>query len=237
MTEDSLEQEINISKLFNQLFNLFLDYKLYVILLIILSVGYSFYMNKKVKPVYTSTTIIDTRDVVEIDIMREIINDFFKYIKTSPITLENNSILNVHSYKKRDAAKLFPQRLYMDVTIDQTNFKPIEIALVKYINQRNLIKRSIEDKKQEYRELIKVIDNMDSSNMIVTEETLNVTINRLKYKRELTQLNNYNPIINSFSIPNLSNNYGINTIEHFIKVFISGLFLLFLYVFFKKKLV
>jgi len=237
MIEDNLEQEINISKLFDKAFNFLFKNKVYVLLLLFISIAYALYMNNKEKPVYHSTAIIDTRDVVEIDVMREIINDFFKYINTSPKALQNNLKYRVINYKKRDAGKLFPNRLYLDATISINNFKPLEEALVEYINDRKSINILIEDKKEEYIELIRLINNMDSLNTGVSEETLNVIKNKIKYKRELTQLNNYNPIINAFSIPTVYKNERINIIKNFIKVFISGLVLLILFIFLRKKLV
>ena len=237
MIEDNLEQEINISKLFYKAFNFLLRNKAYVLIIIIISKAYSLYMNNKEKPVYRSTAIIDTRDVVEIDVMREIINDFFKDINTSSKSLQNNLKYSVINYKKRDAGKLFPNRLYLDATISINNFKPLEEALVEYINDRKSIHILIEHKKEEYIELIRLINNMDSLNTGVTEETLNVIKNKIKYKRELTQLDNYNPIVNSFSIPTVYINERINLINNFIKVFISGLVLLILFSFLRKKLV
>ena len=118
MNEHNIQDDKNLSNFLNYIIQFIISYKIFLLFIVILSIGYSFYMKSTYKPTYFSTAIIETYKLTERDVMKEIVNDFFRDIKNQKSkhkfeTTEKSYI----SHKIRSDTLKNSSRFYLDIIL------------------------------------------------------------------------------------------------------------------------
>lgn len=205
-----------------------------ILIVFIFSIAYAIYIGYKYKPLYTSTGILDSKEVVKRDVMKEIVHDFFKY----------KEHLDIKTHQLRADTFKLGTRFYLDIYMFSSSTEKIESELLNYITSDSIIKNSINDKANSTLRIIKLInkqllaDTLNAKNGFIGNENtkLKLTEKLIEKQQLLVSLENYTPFQKSFGIPVVIEKTRINFIKNFFKCFISLIIVLLIFSNFKNKI-
>lgn len=208
--------------------------KLGILIVFILSIAYATYIGYQYKPLYTCTAILDSKEVVKRDVMKEIVHDFFK----------SKEHLDIKTHQLRSDTFKLSTRFYLDLYLFSSSTEKIESELLNYITSDSLIKNSINENANSTIRIIKLLNNQllaDTLNVnngfIGNENTkLSLTEKLIEKQQLLISLENYTPFQKGFGVPIVIEKTRINFIKNFVKCFFSLIIILLIFSNFKNKI-
>lgn len=221
-------KNINLSNIINKFLQTIFKNKIALLIIILFSFAYSFYIKNSYQATYQATAIINTYAVIERDVLKEVIHDYFK------IQINNNkNCIQYHKLREKEDSK---NKFYLDIiTNTKQCSKNTYDSLLNFIKINSIVLKAV---KYETTRLV----YLDSSLKNKTQNTSDTT-NYIYYLKKLAEnkikkeyLSDYNPIQKSFSLPTTIENIKLIFIKSFFKALFSGLALLLFFDYLKSTL-
>ena len=208
--------------------------KLGILIILTLAISYSIYMEYNNKLLYTCTSILDSKELVKRDVMKEIVHDFFKS--------EEN--LDIKNHQLRSDTFKLSTRFYLDLYLFSNSTEKIERQLLKYILSDSLIKNSLHNQTNSTAKIIKLLNEQLSNDSIIENNgfignkniKLSLTEKLIEKQQLLVSLQNYTPIKKSLGVPVIIEKASINFIKFFFKCFFSLSIVLIIILNFRNKI-
>lgn len=237
MNDHNIQDDNNLSNIINYIIQFVITYKLMLLVIVIISIGYSFYIKNTYKPTYFSSAIIETHEIIERDIMKEIVNDFFKNLqKQASLKKYETTKKNYISHKLRSDTIKNSSRFYLDIIISSDkNTKDIDVELTSHIINHEMIIKAKENKLKELNQLWSVLNKHLNKDTNIIKE-ISLIEKEINLTNQLKNIENYSPMDKGFGVPVLKENSRLLLIKNFCKAFISGILLFGFYIYLKKKL-
>lgn len=213
--------------------------KILVILVVVFSFCFSFYMKSNYKPTFTSSAILDFGSITDKEIAIEIINDFFYDFKiNSSEESSSHHVLQNHKIKRLDKSN---SRFVLSIFISSLDsISYIENNLRNYVLEDPIISRAIIQKSIRYDTLISltkrslnVENDFKSIEIKDNQVLLELTQLVLKYKSDLisyenanTNLKKFDPFVKAFGSSTSLENVNYVFLKNFLKALLSGLLLI-----------
>ena len=214
--------------------------KILVILVLIFSFCFAFFMKNNYKPTFSSSAILDFSLITEREVALEIINDFFYEYemnslldKTSAfLDLQNHKIKTLDNSKSRFSLSIFVSNL--DSIIQ------IENKIRNYVLKTPLIQNAILQKLMRNDTLIsltkkslnvendfKSLENKDNKALVeLTKLVLKYKSDLINYENANFKLSKFDPFVKSFGSPKSLENINFVFLKNLLKALLSGLFLI-----------
>jgi hypothetical protein len=214
--------------------------KILVILVVVFSFCFSFYMKSNYKPTFTSSAILDFGSITDKEIAIEIINDFFYDYEINSSSEESSShhILQNHKIKRLDKSN---SRFVLSIFISSLDsISSIENSLRNYVLEDPIISSAIIQKSTRYDTLISltkrslnVENDFKSIEIKDNQVLLELTQLVLKYKSDLisyenanTKLMKFDPFVKAFGSSTSLENINYVFLKNLLKALLSGLLLI-----------
>ena len=233
MIDNSEIPKLNSSTIINHLIRFILKNKFNLLIIFLLSIGYAIYL-KNHKILYRSTAIIDTKEIIKRDVMKEMVHDYFK---------SNNQPFIKSRLLRSDTIKN-GTRFYLDIYSYSNSYEKIENELTTHLISSEIVVGKLSVKHDLHTLLLNELKNQISSvslkksNGFVDGE--NIKLSLLKDIEEQSQsllfIESYNPIEKGFGIPEEIEKIRSLFVKNFTKAFFSGLITLLFISFLRKKL-
>ena len=234
MTDNSKPQEVNSSTIINHLLKFILNHKFGLVAIVVLSIAYTLFIRSNYQPLYISTAILDTKEIIKRDVMKEMVHDYFKSTNHSSI---KSHLIRTDTIKDGT-------RLYLDLYSHLTTYDSIEKELNSYLIKSEIIQLNIINKRKVSTLIIDELNKQISSDSLEKKNGfVNGTKNKLELIKEIEKQNEfmliidtYNPFEKSFGVADEIEKIRNISVKNFIKAFLSGIILLIILPYFKKKL-
>ena len=212
--------------------------KILVILVVIFSFCFSFYMNSNYKPTFKSSAILDFGLITDKEIAIEIINDFFYSHEINSYS-DEPSLHNV--LKNHKIKRLEEDGFVLSIFISALDSIPsIENSLRNYVLENPIISSAIIQKSSKYDTLISltkkslnVESDFQSSEIKDNKLLLELTELVFKYKSDLikyeyanNRLLNFDPFVKAFGSSTSLEDINFVFLKNLLKALLSGLLLL-----------
>ena len=225
MTENSAGQEVNSSTILNHTLKFISNQKIGLLIICFLSLAYSLYIGYNYQPLYRSTSILDTKEIIQRDVMKEMVHDYFK----------STNLLSVKKHLIRTDAVKNGTRFYLDIYAHITDYSTIEKELINYINSNEIVQFNLANKIKTSSVIVEQLNKQLAGDSSVKNSKLEI----LKEIENLNQLllitENFNPIEKGFGIAEEVEKIRAISIKSFFKAFLSGILVLFAIAYFKKN--
>ena len=233
MIDNSEIPELNSSTIINHLIKFIFKNKFNLLIIFLLSIGYAIYL-KNHKILYRSTAIIDTKEIIKRDVMKEMVHDYFK---------SNNHPLIKSRLLRSDTIKN-GTRFYLDIYSYSNAYKKIENELLAHLISSEIVIKNLSVKHDLYTLLLKELKVQMSSDSLRNSNGFsdgkNIKLSLLKDIEEQSQsllfIESYNPFEKGFGIPEEIEKIRNLFVKNFTKAFFSGLITLLFISFLRKKL-
>ena len=233
MIDNSEMPKLNSSTIINHLIKFILKNKFNLLIIFLLSIGYAIYL-KNHKILYRSTAIIDTKEIIKRDVMKEMVHDYFK---------SNNHPFIKSRLLRSDTIKN-GTRFYLDIYSYSNSYEKIENELTKYLISSEIVIENLSVKHDLHTLILNELKAQINSESLKKSNGFsgnkNIKLSLLKDIEEQSQsllfIDSYNPIEKGFGIPEEIEKIRSLFVKNFTKAFFSGLITLLFISFLRKKL-